>query len=395
MNIGIFTDSYYPEINGVANSAYELKKGLEQLGHTVYIFTVSNPAVSTKEEGVYRIASVPFPTLKERRIGCTLSKIWKRRIRKLHLDIIHTQTEFIMGHLGRKLADWLGIPHIHTYHTIYEDYLSYLHMPDRRCFRKIAQRFSRICCNHADEIVVPTQKVKGLLAQYGVKKQVHVIPSGISLQKFAEPDREHVSKLRQKLGISEDKLVLLYVGRLSVEKNISELLTYFNKVQQKDNIVLLLVGDGPAREALEQQVEQLHLSSYVFFAGMVPFDKIEDYYALGDIFVSGSTSETQGLTYAEALAAGMPLLVRRDACLNGVLIEYENGISYVDEEMFQQGLQYLRTHYGREMQKEKMMESVSGLGAAGFAKQIEALYLKNREKQNRKGDQNHGKIHAA
>lgn len=376
MNIGIFTDTYYPEINGVANSAYELKKGLEKLGHTVYIFTVSNPAASLEDEkGVCRIASVPFPMLKERRIGCTLSKVWKRRIRKYHLDIIHTQTEFMMGHLGRKLADWLGIPHIHTYHTIYEDYLSYLHMPDRQCFRRVARRFSRLCCNHADEIIVPTGKVQELLQRYGVKKEVHVIPSGISLRKFAEPDEEHVRELKLQFGIPEDKLVLLYVGRLSIEKNIGELITYIHEVDSQEKTILLLVGDGPEREVLEQQVKELEMEKNVIFAGMAPFDRIEDYYALGDIFVSASTSETQGLTYIEALAAGMPLLARRDDCLDGVLQEYFNGISYENKKMFQAGLQYLTMHCGQDMQEEQMRESVSWLGTAGFAKQIEALYL--------------------
>lgn len=397
MNIGIFTDTYYPEINGVANSTYELKKGLEQLGHSVFIFTVSNPAAPPEgEEGVYRIVSVPFPMLKERRIGCAVSKIWKRRIRKLHLDIIHTQTEFTMGHLGRKMADWLGIPHVHTYHTIYEDYLSYLHMPDRRYFRKMARRFSRICCNHADEIVVPTQKVRMLLDQYGVKKEVHVIPSGISLRKFSEPDWKHVEELKRQLGIPADTLVLLYVGRLSQEKNISELLRYLNKTQGQERMALLLVGDGPVRGELEQQAEELHMESQVIFAGMAPSHQIADYYALGDIFVSGSTSETQGLTYIEALAAGLPILVRQDACLNGVLRERENGVSYVDGDMFRDGLQFLAAHFAQGGQRDKIMETVAGLGTDEFARQIETLYRESIEKRDVKCHEGkNGATHAA
>lgn len=376
MNIGIFTDTYYPEINGVANSTYELKKGLEMLGHTVYIFTVSNPASPIKDEaGVYRIASVPFPALKERRIGCTLPKAWKRKIRKFHLDIIHTQTEFMVGHLGRKLADWLKIPHIHTYHTVYEDYLSYLHMPDRRCFRRVVRRFSRLCCNRADDIIVPTEKVRELLRQYGVSKEVHVIPSGISLDKFTVPEEKRVLELRSQVGIPKDRLVLLYVGRLSTEKNISELLGLIHKMENRGKLMLLLVGDGPERSALECQVKELGLETCVIFAGMVPFDKIENYYALGDIFVSASTSETQGLTYIEALATGMPLLVRRDAALNGVLLEYENGVSYEDEKMFQDGLHYLATYQGEHMRRKTIRESVSRLGTARFARQVELLYL--------------------
>lgn len=398
MRIGIFTDTYYPEVNGVASSIYELKKGLENLGHSVFIFTVTNPTAPLTENGVYRITSVPFPMLKERRIGVTFSKIWEQKVRKLDLDVIHTHTEFTMGHLGRKIADNLGIPHIHTYHTIYEDYLSYLHMPDKQCFRKIVQQFSRICCNRTDEIIVPTEKVKKLLGQYGVKSQVHVIPSGISLQKFASPDKVHSKQLRRQLGITEDQTVLLYVGRLSAEKNISELLSYIHKVENNQKIVFLIVGDGPERESLEQQAQELQMESQIIFTGMVPFDQIEDYYALGDIFVSASTSETQGLTYIEALACGIPLLVRQDECLDGILQNYENGIGYEDESSFQEGLKFLRTvaRQNPKFTPETIRSGVSGLGQAQFAMQIEARYQQKIQHQDvRQNEENHGSIFAA
>lgn len=399
MNIGIFTDTYYPEVNGVASSTYELKQGLEQMGHSVYVFTVSNPtARSDKEQNVYRISSIPFPMLRERRIGVTIYNTWKRKIQKLHLDIIHTQTEFIMGHMGRKIADYLGIPHIHTYHTIYEDYLSYLHMPDKQCFRIMAQQFSRICCNRADEIIVPTDKVRNLLKQYKVKRNVHVIPSGISLQKFAEPDRKHVDQLRDQLGIHDEKTVLLYVGRLSAEKNIAELITYIQETRDRENLLLLLVGDGPERKALEQQVAEQQLENNVVFTGMVSFDHIEDYYALGNIFVSGSTSETQGLTYIEALASGMPLLVRQDDCLEGILQEYQNGIGYLNGKMFQQGLEYLRKnlHKNTALSPDNIQKSVRNLGKNQFANQIELLYHNQMKKQDvRQNEKNLGTTHAA
>lgn len=105
MNIGIFTDTYYPEINGVANSSYELKKGLEKMGHKVYVFTVTNPNAEELEEDVFRMPSIPFIFLKERRVAYPLIQKWRRKIESLHLDVIHTQTEFGMGHFGRKAAE--------------------------------------------------------------------------------------------------------------------------------------------------------------------------------------------------------------------------------------------------------------------------------------------------
>lgn len=90
MRIGLFTDTYYPEVNGVANSVYQLKRELEKRGHQVYVFTVSNPLQKEKEEHVYRMKSMPFPLLKERRMSCAIPKQWYRTIAGLHLDVIHT-----------------------------------------------------------------------------------------------------------------------------------------------------------------------------------------------------------------------------------------------------------------------------------------------------------------
>lgn len=155
MNIGIFTDTYYPEINGVANSSYELKKGLEKMGHKVYVFTVTNPNAEEQEEDVFRMASIPFIFLKERRVAYPLIQKWRRKIESLHLDVIHTQTEFGMGHFGRKAAEYMNIPHVHTYHTIYEDYMHYIKLAGNAEPGKLqgiskALLQIRRCCHRAD-----------------------------------------------------------------------------------------------------------------------------------------------------------------------------------------------------------------------------------------------------
>lgn len=153
MRIGLFTDTYYPELNGVANSVFQLKKELENRGNDVYVFTVSNPAIKQAEEKVYRLKSIPCSLLKERRMSCTFFHEWFRIIRELKLDIIHTHTEFMVGHIGRKAAEKLHIPHIHTYHTIYEDYTHYLKIPGNEKLKGVIRGLSCICCNHAVDFV--------------------------------------------------------------------------------------------------------------------------------------------------------------------------------------------------------------------------------------------------
>ena len=197
MKIGVFTDTYYPEANGVATSVFQLKKELERRGHTVYIFTVSNPGMKEKEENVYRIKSIPFLLLKDRRVGCPLIRKWVRRIRKLELDVIHTQTEFIIGHIGRKAAKECQIPLLHTYHTIYEDYTHYLKVPGNSNLKCVARAMSRYICEKANKVVVPTEKVRKLLIEYGVHKPIDVEPTGIDLSKFETYEPDKVRRLKE------------------------------------------------------------------------------------------------------------------------------------------------------------------------------------------------------
>ena len=134
--------------------------------------------------------------------------------------------------------------------------------------------------------------------------------------------------MRKQLGLppqEENKTVLLSLGRLAKEKNTTELI---KAMQQLPDAVLLIVGDGPERAALEQQAQTLHVADRVIFAGAVPPAEVPRCYALGDVFVSASTSEAQGLTYIEAMAAGLPLLCRADPCLDALVREGETGWAY-------------------------------------------------------------------
>ena len=399
MNIGIFTDTYYPEVNGVAHSVYQLKQGLERRGHTVYIFTVSNPDMENIiEDNVIRIVSLPFLFLKERRVAAPIARAWRRKIESFHLDIIHTQTEFGMGHLGRKAAEYLGVPHVHTYHTIYEDYTHYLKVPGNEKLKGLVRSFTRHCCEHADAVIVPTEKVRTLLDTYQIQTPKCVIPTGINLTKFMQPDMTKVADLKLQYHL-ENKHVLVYIGRISKEKNLLEVLEMFEKASQIDaKAVLLIAGDGPEAEVLKEWCMTHMMNEKIIFTGMVPWENIQNYYALGDIFVSASNSETQGLTYAEALAAGVPLLVRADECLESVLQEKVNGVAFENESEFIDGYTWLMKHmHGKvintdtyisvgHIQKNevidradvrlKIRDSIRFLSGNAFAANVEDVYSK-------------------
>lgn len=395
MRIGLFTDTYYPEVNGVANSVLLLKKELENRGNQVYVFTVSNPMVKKKENHVYRMKSVECPLLKERRMSYATFFHWFPVIQALNLDIVHTHTEFMVGHIGRKVARRLNIPLVHTYHTIYEDYTHYLKIPGNEKLKGLVRNLSCICCDHADEVIVPTDKVRELLLSYGVKRQIWVQPTGISFSKFNIVDWKAVMEIKEKYKIEENQHVLVSIGRLSKEKNLQEIIGFMSQIINIDNQArLLIVGDGPERKTLEEQVQKENLMSYVYFAGEVNWKEIQNYYAVGDVFVAASTSETQGLTYVEALASGKPILVRKDECLDNILQNGLNGYCYQTEEEFIEGYQQLFDDEKCRKMAFEVRKSIRKMSSEAFGSNIEKNYVNLINLMKVKGNEVNGPMHS-
>lgn len=384
MNIGLFTETYYPEINGVANSVYMLKEQLEKMGHNAYVFTTTTPGAPEEEHNVYRVKSIPCAFLTERRVGMFYSARLAHIIKKLNLDIIHTNTEFSLGIFGRIMAKELDIPVVHTYHTIYEDYTHYIahsRVIDRKA-KSFVRAYSKYCCNTAERVIVPTLKVKQLLIDYRVRQNIEVIPTGIDLDKFRRENynREEVAGIKESLGIRSDEKVVLYLGRVSQEKNIAEIVDDFaDYAAVHEDVKLVVVGSGPELTPLTEQAQRLGIGERVVFAGARPWDEIGKYYLIGDVFVSASQSETQGLTYIEAMAAGLPVVAKKDRCLEGILKNDVNGFAFTDKEGFLNGLDSVLYGGRWEEYSANSLEAVSSYSKEFFAESVLALYEKVRE----------------
>mgnify|MGYP000047688602 CR=1 FL=1 len=216
---------------------------------------------------------------------------------------------------------------------------------------------------------------------YRVRTKIEVVPTGIDLRRFTAPiPPERLAALRQELGIPKDHLILACIGRLAEEKNIQELLNFYARCRRDAPMTLLLVGDGPYRETLEQQTRELGLGDSVRFTGMISPDQVAEYYQLGDLFLSASTSETQGLTYIEALSSGTPALCRADACLEGVIADGKNGWQYRDEADFRQKLdQFAASPELRRQLSRGAAESAMQFSAQVFAQRVEQIYRKQME----------------
>lgn len=213
-------------------------------------------------------------------------------------------------------------------------------------------------------MIAPSEKIASILKGYQVECPVWVVPSGISLEQYGKYREERWrEQIREMYLIKPETTVLLYVGRLAREKNIEELLYYEQKAKEKET-VLMLVGDGPCKEALERQTEELGLEEHVIFTGMIPQEEVGKYYQAGDLFVSASTSETQGMTYGEALAAGLPLLCRKDVCLNGVVADGKGGWQYENRDMF---LELLDKWKSKSREEKMNMQSEAMVAAEKFS----------------------------
>lgn len=337
MKVLITTDLYTTNTNGVVTSVRNLMEELEKKGHEIRVLTVSEKLKSHQDGNIYYIKSLPLGAVYPD-VRMPISYHHHRFIQEVidwKPDVIHSQCEFFSYQFAGYISRKTGAPIVHTYHTLYEQYVTYI-FPSQRIGAFFVGKLSKYRLRKADAVVAPTAKVETVLKNYGLRNPIHVVPSGIALEQHKQRISEEERKRRRReLGIPEDALVLLNLGRLGTEKNLAEMIELFSVARsQNSKLILLIVGDGPARKDLEETALHLGVREYVVFTGMVDPSEVHKYYQLGDIFVSASTSETQGLTYIEAAANGLPLLCRRDPCLDGVLVEGKNGYEYEAEQEF-------------------------------------------------------------
>jgi len=387
MNIGIFSDTYYPQVNGVVTSIRMLEDELQKRGHKVFIFTTTDPKDRQKRPNVFRLPSMPFVFLPTMRLGILYPPLLLLKMRRFKFDVIHTQTEFPIGIFGKIVSEFTRAPLVHTYHTMYEDYVHYL-MKGHLVSPKMAQGYSRLFCNRADMVIAPVEKAKDSLVKYGVKKPIRIAPTGINFEPFRKFDESDIIELKNELGLDESVPIVLYLGRLAKEKSVDVILNQFPALLEKlPNTKLVIVGDGPNREALAELTLKLGVKESVIFTGAKPWEVIGKYYKLGDIFVTASTSETQGLTYIEAMAAGTPVVAKFDKSVEGVLTDGETGYCfYSNDEAAEVMYRALIDIDGRKNMAKTAFERINHLSSAKFAETVESIYTEAIEfsKKNKK-----------
>ena len=386
MHVGIFTDSYAPEISGVVASIRTLKRALEERGHTVFIFAPSNEAAAA-EERVFRQPSMPVFFEKSLRICIGIRHGTLLAIKRCDLDVVHTQTEFSIGVFGKIAAVVLDLPIVHTYHTMYKDYLHYLdrgagHSRRDAALRQLSSDMVRILsrdfCNSCDAVIAPTDKVRDLLVSYEVKSPIRVLPSGVGLERFqaAARDPEARRRVRVELGIDEGTPLVVFIGRVAKEKSIDMVLRAMSAlVGRLPGARLLVIGEGPERHALEALALELCPPGSVIFAGSRPWAGIPAYYRAADVFVTASATETQGLTVLEAMAAEIPVAARQDPSFASMIEDGKDGLLFSNPEELTEALFRVLTDEAlAQALVDAAGEKAKEYSAQAFGEKVEAVY---------------------
>lgn len=382
MKIGLFTDCYYPQINGVVTSVMLLKEALEDLGHEVYVVTVKIPNHDASgEKNIIRVPSIPFAKWKEFRVG--IPSFFHHsfyKLQALNLDIIHTHTEFSLGLLGRFFAKTMHLPLVHTYHTMYEDYTHYVSNLGQPMVKSLMQKSSKFYLKGYDVVIVPSQKTKQALRSYGVSNYLEILPTGINVKQFVPLPKssQTIQDLSRKYGYDSSNIILLSLGRVSQEKSIDFLIEAMpHLISDNNQLRLLIVGDGPYKSQLESLVKSLNLDKYVCFTGRIPFSQVVHYYSLADFFVNASKTETQGLTIFEAMAACLPVIVYDDDNITDVVIKGKSGRLFTNQETYIQAV--LEAIHAPELNfamATKGKQIIDSLSKEAFGKSILGIYEK-------------------
>lgn len=333
MRIGFFTDSYTPQVHGVATALNMLVPALESLGHEVHIFAPKMGDYVDQRPRVYRFPSVRYIKQPPYWVATPIWPSLFSKIPRLKLDIVHFHTPATLGAMALQVSRLYNLPLVQTYHTMIPEYLHYFGPVGKTAFAlRAALWFARSACNLCDHVIAPSEKVRRVLLEYGVFRPITVIPNGLHLDGFTQAQQGY---LRKRLGLRSEERIVLFVGRLGAEKRPEVALRFFARMRpQMPEARLVLAGDGYARPALEAMAADLGIASCTYFLGNVPYREMPNVYADADVFVSTSTSEVHPMVVIEALAAGLPIVAAPDEALEGAVIHGVNGYFAADEADF-------------------------------------------------------------
>ena len=325
LRISFYTDTYLPAVDGVVRSISDFKRELEERGNTVYLITSGNAEtkrIASREKNVIVTPSIKFKKYPQYSLSI-LPFMEIAKTRNADADIVHVHTPFVMGIYGIMSGRMRSVPVIWTFHTMFtnRDAINQ-YAPGNTMFKKLVMKHSwsyvKFIANRCDAVIAPTETIRKKLYGAGIRNVV-VVPNGVNLKRFK---REKSTALRRKL-LKGDKWMVLYVGRLSKEKNIDTLISAA-KILKEKRIKFVIVGDGPYAAHVKNRVLKLGLEDRFVFAGKITKGLVR-YYNAADLLCLPSTFETQGIVCIESMACGTPVVGADYLALKEIIRNGKNG----------------------------------------------------------------------
>ena len=325
LRIGLFTDTYAPQVNGVSISLQLISEGLQRRGHQVTIFAPKFPGYTDSKDGVVRLPSLKYlndPPIYVAVLG-TPRTTWS--LTRKHFDVLHAHSPLSVGLLAYLTASTKNLPLIYTYHTSITDYTHYIKfIGGTGVIRYGARWFSTTTTNLGDQVVVPSPKFRRLLLDQKVRKPIHTIPNGIDLTTFKRVKSS--GAFRARLGLKPEAPILLSVGRIDPEKRLDFLIDAFQLMAADfPEARLVFAGDGSARKDLEAKAASTSIRDRIHFLGMVDRAALPDILHDATIFLSASTTEVHPISVIEAIASGLPVVAVQDEAFEGMVVDGKNG----------------------------------------------------------------------
>lgn len=319
MRISLVTETFAPEINGVAMTLGRLAEGLRSLGHEIEVVcpSPSNRSIHQSDSSgpsLWRVPGLPIPGYAGLRFGLPVWRRLRRHWVEQRPDVVYVATEGPLGAVAVLNARSLGVAVCSGFHTRFDHYcrqyrLAWLERPVRAYLRALHNRTAMT--------LVPTAQLAGELAARGFR-DLRVLSRGVDTELFHPARRD--DSLREQWRVGKDGLAVLYVGRLAAEKNLPLALLAFESLRQhRPDARLILVGDGPLAATLRQSHRSHH------FAGIRRGDDLARHYASADLFLFPSLSETYGNVTQEAMASGLAVVAFAEAAAAELIRDGENG----------------------------------------------------------------------
>jgi len=340
MNVLVLTNTFTPHVGGVARSVERFVAEYRRLGHRVLVVAPELGIAPEVEEGVIRVPALVGFTGGDFAVPVPVPGRVAAAVDRFGPHVVHSHHPFLLGDTALRVAAARGLPVVFTHHTLYECYTHYVPGDSPR-MKRFAIELAVGYCNLCDAVIAPSESVEELLRERGVTVPIRVIPTGVDLPRFATGDG---AAFRAARGIPPEALVVGHVGRLAPEKNLGFLArAVAGFLEARPEARFLVVGDGPARVTVAEELARRGLAERLHEAGVLGGEELVSAYRAMDLFAFASHTETQGMVLAEAMAAGVPVVAVDAPGAREVVRDRENGrlLPADDEDAFAAALAWV------------------------------------------------------